>query len=323
MKSLSLRSRRATSSGEDVSSSSSSNIWPSVTIACIALLSVSSLPNHVANAAPAKIKASQNIVTAMGEISMSATSALPIQLQIEARVAGNQKLAYLPTKGPGLDFYYLNYRPTYIAGESKIDFWMLTPQGSEPPKTASLELYDELGKIRLAVLVPEGTEIPRKLADQHEPFLWQSWSIPKNIKSDFDFSEKFRVVLKTNTNSDNKNIVKRADGSEAILVQDRQFKIKGLAATPGGKPHPSKIQVNSVAVVDSKKTATTTEMPNNNANSNIGNVDTAAAAKPASVNTTPESGNNKKVSSAGSSKLSSRAALPLLIVAASTFAALC
>lgn len=210
----------------------------------------------------------------------------PLQLQIEAQVAGKQQLAYLPTGGPSLDFYYLNYRPAYRAGESSIDFWMLTPKGTLAPETASLELYDEFGNIRLAVLVPEGTRIPQVIANKNEPFLWKSWPIPKSLKADFDFSEKFRVVLKT---SDSKTVVsgtnappsrvskpvkKRLDAlfeplvnarnqrdattttslssssssSETrIVVQDRQFRIKGLKATPGGQPNPAKLHINPVA----------------------------------------------------------------------------
>ncbi|KAF9202476.1 hypothetical protein BGZ49_007363 [Haplosporangium sp. Z 27] len=220
---------------------------PAITIACIALLSASTITPQLittTDAAPA----SKGPINPLNTLTISADSPLSLQLQIEAQAAGKMKLAYLPTTGPSLDFYYLNYRPSYIAGESKIDFWMLTPEGGQAPKTASLELYDELGKIHLAVLVPEGTEIPKKLAEKNEPFLWQSWQIPKNIKSDFDFSEKFRVVLKT---SDSKTVVtKRAiDGSDdaVVIAQDRQFKIKGLQAIPGGRPNPAKTHVNSVA----------------------------------------------------------------------------
>ncbi|KAF9329189.1 hypothetical protein BG006_007691 [Podila minutissima] len=252
----------------------------------------------IVDAAPKKhTPAPNNLVSAMG-FAVSPTSPLPLQLQLEARVAGTQKLAYLPTSGPAMDFYYLNYRPTYIAGESKLDFWMLTPQGSTPPKTASLELFDEYGKIRLATLVPAGTEVPAAAANKNEPFLWKSWTIPKTLKADFEFSEKFRVVLKTSSSSDNaksvqvtakkhgqkknkredeeevplvknknkhlnaannaktvestktaptNNKVNPAAAREAVVVQDRQFRIKGLTATPGGQPNPAKQRVNSVA----------------------------------------------------------------------------
>ncbi|KAF9353120.1 hypothetical protein BGX26_009095 [Mortierella sp. AD094] len=348
---MTLRPRLAaatsiTTSSSISTSSSHISLWPVMSIACIALLSASStiLPNSVADAAPAKQVASKNVANAMNALSISATSALPLQLQIEAQTAGAQKLAYLPTSGPSLDFYYLNYRPTYIAGESKIDFWMLTPQGSgEAPKTASLELYDEFGKIRLAVLVPEGTEIPKALADKHEPFLWKSWQIPKNIKSDFDFSEKFRIVLKT---SDSKTVPvnKRADtaagaaSAVVVVAQDRQFKIKGLQASPGGKPHPAKVNVNSVAVATPNKATTNTNI-NTNANAGVtssnnsnskGNTDTD---KPAAVaggvdnssnnNNNNGNSNTKAKASSASSMIASRVAVPLMIVAASTFASLC
>ncbi|KAG0198594.1 hypothetical protein BGX28_007965 [Mortierella sp. GBA30] len=231
-------------------------------------------------------------------LTFSEDSAQPLQLQIEAQVAGTQKLAYLPTTGPSLDFYYLNYRPSYRAGESHIDFWMFTPQGAQAPKTGSLELLDEFGRIRLAVLVPEGTEIPEALANKHEPFLWKSWKIPKMIKSDFDFSEKFRVVLKTSDSlkatvaaakleknknqkrfdpdsestlldfllvkGKNKHLEKKNEKSGStnakhvvpaaataatgpLIVQDRQFRIKGLQAVPGGKPNPAKANINSLS----------------------------------------------------------------------------
>ncbi|KAG0080842.1 hypothetical protein BGZ93_002833, partial [Podila epicladia] len=253
------------------------------------------------DAAPKKhTPAPNNLITAMG-FTVLPTSPLPLQLQLEARVAGTQKLAYLPTSGPAMDFYYLNYRPTYIAGESKLDFWMLTPQGSTPPKTASLELFDEYGKIRLATLVPAGTEVPAAVANKNEPFLWKSWTIPKTLKADFEFSEKFRVVLKTSSSDNAKSVQvmankhgqkkknKRADeeeeveeeeqevllvknknkhvnaannaetvkskatvsannkvssasAHETVVVQDRQFRIKGLTATPGGQPNPAKMR---------------------------------------------------------------------------------
>ncbi|KAF8952067.1 hypothetical protein BGZ52_008149 [Haplosporangium bisporale] len=271
-------------------------LWAAISLLCVSIMTSTSI---VVDAAPAKhTPAPNNLVSAM-DFTVSATSPLPLQLQLEARVAGTQKLAYLPTSGPSMDFYYLNYRPAYIAGESKLDFWMLTPEGSTPPKTASLELFDEYGKIRLATLVPEGTEVPQKVANKNEPFLWKSWTIPKTLKADFDFSEKFRVILrtsdgklveaKTNTKKNkraeeekeytgkeeeeevllvkNKNKhVNSANNAETVdsttghpsnvnsaatpatvVVQDRQFRIKGLEATPGGQPNPAKIRVNSVA----------------------------------------------------------------------------
>ncbi|KAG0029910.1 hypothetical protein BGZ81_003299 [Podila clonocystis] len=270
-------------------------LW-AISLFCVSILSTSIL----VDAAPAKhALAPNNLVSAMG-FTVSATSPLPLQLQLEARVAGTQKLAYLPTSGPAMDFYYLNYRPSYIAGESKLDFWMLTPQGATPPKTASLELFDEYGKIRLATLVPAGTEVPAAAANKNEPFLWKSWTIPKTLKADFEFSEKFRVVLRTSSSSKNtksvevmenkqgqkkkskradddeeemlmvknknkhlnaannaetvhsttaptNNKVKSAATPEVAAVQDRQFRIKGLKATPGGQPNPAKLRVNSVA----------------------------------------------------------------------------
>ncbi|KAG0297178.1 hypothetical protein BGZ96_007387 [Linnemannia gamsii] len=231
------------------------------------------------------------------ELTFSDTSPLPLQLQIESKVRGTQKLAYLPTSGPSLDFYYLNYRPTYIAGQSTIDFWMISPKGIQAPKTASLELFDEFGKIKLATLVKEGTEIPqgKKEVENGEPFLWKSWVVPKELKADFEFSDKFRVVLRTSDAAPsvapaavslggkgkrvmNKKVVKNdkrsilnkifkraaaattqvkkasakntkttANAPSVVVVQDRQFRIKGLQATPGGKANPAKLHVNSVA----------------------------------------------------------------------------
>ncbi|KAF8926333.1 hypothetical protein BGZ58_011272 [Dissophora ornata] len=212
-------------------------------------------------------------------LSASESPALPLQLRIEAKNAGMQRLAYLPTTGPSMDFYYLNYRPIYKAGESNIDFWMMTPKGTPAPKTGSLELYDEFGKVRLAVLVPEGTEIPQETANKNEPFMWKSWAVPKTLKSDFDFSEKFRVVLRTSDSKsattattaakmskrwfepielmvrgknkhvlapDNANTLVSSEPTDAVIVQDRQFRITGLQATPGGKPNPAKVNISSV-----------------------------------------------------------------------------
>ncbi|KAK3840524.1 MAG: hypothetical protein JOS17DRAFT_727324 [Linnemannia elongata] len=275
-------------------------------------------------------------------LQFSDTSALPLQLQIESQVRGTQKLAYLPTttttagggQSPSLDFYYLNYRPTYLAGSpeaGKIDFWMLTPEGSQAPATGSLELFDEFGKIRLATLVEEGTEVPKAVANQNLPFLWKTWKIPQTLQADFDFSEKFRIVLKTsdhiaaakkaaaaaaannnnnNNNNANHNNGKRQLGDDVaglvdfllvknknkhatsadnastlksmgagnMVVQDRQFRIKGLTASPGGKPNPAKLTVNSIiaspksstspkSATDDKSTASTN---NNNAKVNEG-----------------------------------------------------
>lgn len=130
-----------------------------------------------------------------------------------------------------MDFYYLNYRSAYIAGESKLDFWMLTPQGATPPKTASLELFDEFGKIRLATLVPEGTEVPQQVANKNEPFLWKSWTIPKTLNADFEFSEKFRVILRTSDDrtadvmekgqKTKKNKYAKEDEEEVLLVKNK------------------------------------------------------------------------------------------------------
>ncbi|KAG0246272.1 hypothetical protein BGX31_003462 [Mortierella sp. GBA43] len=290
-----------------------------MTVACLSFVVLSvmiPISSFTVDAAPAKhTPAPANLVKGMSmAYSPSDTSdRLPLQLQIEAQVAGKQQLAYLPTGGPSLDFYYLNYRPAYRAGESTIDFWMLTPKGSKAPKTGSLELYDEFGRIRLAVLVPEGTEIPQALANKNEPFLWKSWPVPKTLKADFDFSEKFRVVLRTsdsktaqavaeanvnvNANGINKTVKKRLDDlfgllanpnknqqgsatSSRVVAQDRQFRIKGLTASPGGQPHPAKLHVNSVApaTVSGAKSGTpfvpssggslNTSSGNSNANSN-------------------------------------------------------
>ncbi|KAF9922124.1 hypothetical protein FBU30_007792 [Linnemannia zychae] len=271
------------------------------------LLCFSRLPTPTF-AAPAKhVPAPGNLVNAMA-LTFSDTSKLPLQLQIESQIRGTQKLAYLPTSGPGLDFYYLNYRPTYIAGQSTIDFWMISPKGSQAPKAAGLELYDEFGRVRLATLVKEGTEVPQALANTGEPFLWKSWVIPKELKADFDFSEKFRVVLTTSNSvkdgdaADAAETVKKADkrkkmtgkkvvkvdrrssplmlmhklfkraapatenvaneknntpvkaSNSVVVVQDRQFRIKGLKAMPGGKPNPAKTHVNSIAPIANGKT---------------------------------------------------------------------
>ncbi|KAF9942445.1 hypothetical protein BGZ67_001802 [Mortierella alpina] len=276
-----------------VSTSASSSRWSSIVFLCITLLSLSTFLFPIpADASPrTHIPAPKSVTKSMG-FTFSEKSAQPLQLQIEAQVAGKQKLAYLPKTGPNLDFYYLNYRPSYHAGESQIDFWMVSPQGAKIPKTASLELLDEFGKIRLAVLVPEGTEVPREIARTHEPFLWKSWKIPKTLPADFDFSEKFRVILRTSNKAPHKDKVPPAEpaapvaaapvaaaaagphqkrsildydaallGSfiakapEPLVFQDRQFRIKGLTATPGGKPNPAKVYVNRVLVAPTNQGA--------------------------------------------------------------------
>ncbi|KAF9546234.1 hypothetical protein EC957_009973 [Mortierella hygrophila] len=279
----------------------------------ITLFSYCSLLITPATAAPAKHTLASNKVVNSMALTFSDTSALPLQLQIESQVRGTQKLAYLPTTGPSLDFYYLNYRPTYIAGQSTIDFWMISPKGIAAPKTASLELFDEFGKIHLATLVKEGTEIPQGKAASGEPFLWKSWVVPKDLKADFDFSDKFRVILKTSFDSASNpalmnaggrrkmvkkvvkvdkrsiitsvldNIFKRAapvkkttkdtpvNTAGVTVVQDRQFRIKGLKATPGGKVNPAKLHVNSVAP----------QQPNAGADAKVKTTDTKDASTPA------------------------------------------
>ncbi|KAF9358028.1 hypothetical protein BGX26_002612 [Mortierella sp. AD094] len=296
-----------------------------VTLAYITMLTVI-IPTGptvlVADAAPAKhTPAPNNLINTMST-GISETSALPLQLQIESQTMGKQKLAYLPTAGPSMDFYYLNYRSAYRAGETKIDFWMLTPRGTPAPKTGSLELYDEFGKVRLAVLAPEGTEIPQDTANKNEPFLWKSWAIPKTLESGFDFSERFRVVLKTSDSKSaiavNNEIKKRADPNFELLVrgnnkhvraadnadtmispsdtvvmvaQDRQFRIKGLQATPGGKPNPAKLRVNSV-------TPTTTGSNSNSSNNsnNVGSTSSNADGGNSNSNTNTNAGTNTPLS---------------------------
>ncbi|KAG0344470.1 hypothetical protein BG004_004461 [Podila humilis] len=227
---------------------------------------------------------------------VSETSPLPLQLQLEAHVAGTQKLAYVPTSGPSMDFYYLNYRPSYKAGESTIDFWMITPKGTQPPKTASLELYDEFGKIRLATVVQPGTDVPTSKASQGLPFLWKSWRVPLSLDASFDFSEKFRVVLKISDSNHHKRAMEEvnrdiffavksknkhltsannartvdspfspfnSDGIPgSVIIQDRQFRIKGLKATPGGQPNPTKIS--SVAQPSIPKASAESSAPTTN-----------------------------------------------------------
>ncbi|KAI1314933.1 hypothetical protein EDD11_001570 [Mortierella claussenii] len=281
-------------------------LWSAMAILCLALLSMSVMIEAV----PAKhTPAPADLANAMS-FSFSDTSELPLQLQIESRVKNRQQLAYLPTasttKGdPVMDFYYLNYRPTYLAGQSKIDFWMFTPKGAQAPKTASLELYDEYGKVKLITLVPEGTAVPQEEANKNKPFLWKSWAVPKDLASDFDFSDKFRIVLKTAASAEQSAMVvkneKRYDsfleyfvrnsrtssnttpavtrdkdrvlvstGSVVDRVQDRQFRIKGLKATPGGKPNPAKLRINSVATASNKDSVDTSH--DSSSSSSIGRV---------------------------------------------------
>ncbi|KAF9183436.1 hypothetical protein BGZ50_004239 [Haplosporangium sp. Z 11] len=307
------------------------SLWTTLALASFAFhLIMSPFLATTADGAPAKNGAApDNIVNAMaGGFSISDLSALPLQLQIEARVAGKQKLAYLPISGPSLDFYYLNYRPQYKAGESKIDFWMLTPKSQKAPKSASLELYDEFGRVRLATLVPEGTPIPQTTANKNEPFLWKSWTIPKTLDSDIDFSEKFRVVLRTpdttttvttagaNKKRNNKMfssifelLAKRksssaeAAGATAgdVVVQDRQFRIKGLQASPGGKPNPAKMYINRVVPSstgsDSSKSNNNNNSnnDNNNNNNNNGNNDNSNNNNNSNSNTNNESNTNSDI----------------------------
>ena len=394
--SIGSSAKAASHSTDTVTSKRSRSSSPLFILALTIVVLLVSTPIHQGvEAAPRKMpkhtSAPNNLVNAMA-VTFSDKSPLPLQLQLEAQVGDTQKLAYLPTRAiPGsasappmtititapntltmtqgeypnnnLDFYYINYRPAYIAGESKIDFWMLSAEGSgKAPKTASLELMDEFGKVRLAVLVPEGTPVPQDLAAKMEPFLWKSWTIPKTLASEFDFSDKFRVVLKTSstkatvktmavkgTQDNNKKkrfdtdastledfsvvqnevesslaqalVTKRADIAAAaapatrnvVLVQDRQFRIKGLMATPGGKPNPAK------TLFVSHLARSTTPSPNDNNHDN----------------SKPSTGLNDKDATNRNSGLTSAASAPLthmetvswaatvLVVALATTASLC
>ncbi|KAG0354089.1 hypothetical protein BG005_006758 [Podila minutissima] len=325
----SLRHQTSSTSSSRHQHLASFSFWATLAIVCVSVLSSSSTSPMVVHAAPPRhTPAPANLINAMG-FALSETSPLSLQLQLEAAVAGTQKLAYLPTSGPAMDFYYLNYRPSYRAGHSKIDFWMLTPTGSTPPKSGSLELYDEFGKIRLATLVPEGTAIPQGAANKNEPFLWKSWAIPATLKSDFDFSEKFRVVLKTSDThaavavaakvNNKKKIGKRADaaGPEKVAVQDRQFRIKGLKATPGGKPNPAKVRVNHVVAAPPASSANTVPASNANSDTKIPNSKVGDASGSL----------NDKVSqpeaSAASAQRVSRPVLTLLVIALTVVASFC
>ncbi|KAG0076237.1 hypothetical protein BGZ90_008965 [Linnemannia elongata] len=359
---------RPLSSNSSSSSPRPFSFWSTTTtLACLSLITLSTLPTT--SAAPANhTLAPANLVNSMS-LQFSDTSPLPLQLQIESQVRGTQKLAYLPTttttagggQSPSLDFYYLNYRPTYLAG--KIDFWMLTPEGSQAPATGSLELFDEFGKIRLATLVEEGTEVPKTVANQNQPFLWKTWKIPQTLQADFDFSEKFRIILKTsdhiaaakkaaavaaNNNNANANhnngkrqfeddvglvdflLVKNKNkhvtsadnastlksmGAGNMVVQDRQFRIKGLTATPGGKPNPAELIVNSIIaspksntsskLTTDDKTTASTNNNNNNAKANEG--DNAVTVVDKSSN---ENGGNVQATGTRSAASSPAAHLP-------------
>ncbi|KAF9328385.1 hypothetical protein BG006_008404 [Podila minutissima] len=306
------------------------SFWATLAIVCVSVLSSSSTSPMVVHAAhPRHTPAPANLINAMG-FALSETSPLSLQLQLEAAVAGTQKLAYLPTSGPAMDFYYLNYRPSYRAGHSKIDFWMLTPKGSTPPKSGSLELYDEFGKILLATLVPEGTVIPQGAANKNEPFLWKSWAIPATLKADFDFSEKFRVVLKTSdthaavataakVNNKKKKIGKRADaaGPEKVAVQDRQFRIKGLKATPGGQPNPAKVRANHVVEAPPASSANTVPASNANLDTKIPN------SKASDASGSLNDDGSQPEASAASAQRDSRPVLTLLVIAFATVASFC
>ncbi|KAF9373263.1 hypothetical protein CPC16_001930 [Podila verticillata] len=309
------------------------SFWATLAVVCVSVLSSSTSPILV-NAAPARhTPAPSNLVNAMG-FTVSEHSPLPLQLQLEAAVAGTQKLAYLPTSGPAMDFYYLNYRPSYRAGESKIDFWMLTPQGSTPPKTGSLELYDEFGKIRLATLVPEGTAIPQGVASKNEPFLWKSWAVPTTLKANFDFSEKFRVVLKTSdthaqitavkVNKEKNKNGKRADvsieGVMPVAVQDRQFRIKGLKATPGGQPNPAKVNVNHLAPAVVPPSSANSA-PASNANLDTKNPNSKTGSSAGSLNDNKVE--DKPAASAGSVQRVSRPMLTVLVIVITAVASFC
>ncbi|KAF9363464.1 hypothetical protein BGX34_004080 [Mortierella sp. NVP85] len=58
------------------------------------------------------------------------------------------------------------------------------------------------------------TRVPQTVANKNEPFLWKSWPVPKTLKADFDFSEKFRVVFKT---SDSKTVQEEEEEEEEVL----------------------------------------------------------------------------------------------------------
>ncbi|KAF9972546.1 hypothetical protein BGZ73_004316 [Actinomortierella ambigua] len=197
------------------------------------LAAVKSGPS-LAHAAPTKKKYAQlNVINAMS-FKVSEKAALPLQLQIEATVKGQQKLAYMPQTGPALDFYYLNYRPSYLAGESKIDFWLYSSVGSKVPKTASLDLYDEYGRVKLMTIVPPGTPIPKNAA-KGEPFIWKSWAIPTSIKSKFDFSDRFRVVL---TTSDDLEAAAKARAAANAAPAAAKPVVQNVAQKPGnGNEH--------------------------------------------------------------------------------------
>ncbi|KAF9108389.1 hypothetical protein BGX29_000642 [Mortierella sp. GBA35] len=272
-----------------------------------------------------------------------------------------------------MDFYYLNYRPTYQAGEQKIDFWMLTPEGSPALATGSLELFDEFGKIHLATLVPEGTSIPQAIANKNQPFLWKCWQVPKTLKADFDFSEQFRIVLKTSNHvaaaakkaaaaagvgknnekrqfddaanlvdfllvknknkhvnaADNASTLKSM-GAGPMVVQDRQFKIKGLTATPGGKPNPAKLSVNSIAASRNPNPNTSTNTDANaNSNSSVKSNSDDNTIKDDKTSDDNNGGNNNgsNVKATGAPSSASPARLPrftaFLVILAATMASFC
>ncbi|KAF9583956.1 hypothetical protein BGW38_008024 [Lunasporangiospora selenospora] len=283
----SLRGRLWTNSFTPFSSAftSSPSSTSTTTIATALLLYLSlslsllaSSSTSLVYAAPKGKPATEDVVHAM-RLTFTETSALPLQLQIEAQVKGKQQLAYLPTadswatiestpqsktsvpmrrSAPSLDFYYLNYRPTYVAGTSTLDFWMLTPEGTTAPKTASLELYDEFNRVLLAVLVPAGTKVPANTANKHEPFLWKSWKVPKSLASEFDFSDRFRLVLKTSddtkvisANVHAKRDLDQADGDGVMAEegqQQPQLETDGTQLSGGSSRLPRQHEVWAVAM---------------------------------------------------------------------------
>jgi hypothetical protein len=80
-----------------------------------------------------------------------------------------------------------------------------------------------------------------------------------------------------------------------MVVQDRQFRIKGLTASPGGSPNPAKLSVNSALPLDPK------------ANSNTkANTDTNSASRTSNNKSNGNSDNIVKVDKSTSSENDNR-----------------
>ncbi|KAG9288294.1 hypothetical protein G9A89_021325 [Geosiphon pyriformis] len=126
------------------------------------------------------------------------------------------------TGSGALDFYYLNWKTSYTAGEN-LDLFVILNPGANPPTQVLISLFDEYNRIKIADL----GDIPLGQYQVGEPFALATWKVENKLSANFDFDSGYFTLV----------MLWQEDGND--MIKDRRIKLNKVTASPGGGPNPA------------------------------------------------------------------------------------